>query len=42
MTINLGRDMRSARELVERRAKLPREVLVDPQQTLRALAKAAI
>ena len=40
ITINLGRDMRSARELVNHRAKLARELLLDPQQALRALAKA--
>lgn len=41
VTVNLGREMRSARELVERRARLARDVLLDPQQPLRALAKAA-
>lgn len=39
ITVNLGRDMRSARELVDRRAKLAREVLLDPRQALRTLAK---
>ncbi|MFC4931417.1 3-phenylpropionate/cinnamic acid dioxygenase ferredoxin--NAD(+) reductase subunit [Massilia sp. GCM10023247] len=41
ITVNLGREMRSARELVARRVRLPREVWQDPQQPLRALAKAA-
>lgn len=41
ITVNLGREMRSARELVDRRARLAPEVLQDPGQALRALAKAA-
>ncbi|NML34158.1 3-phenylpropionate/cinnamic acid dioxygenase ferredoxin--NAD(+) reductase subunit [Paraburkholderia antibiotica] len=41
ITIELGREMRSARQLVEQRATLAREVWLDPQQTLRALAKKA-
>lgn len=40
ITVNLGREMRSARELVDRRARLAPEVLRDPAQPLRALAKA--
>lgn len=40
ITVNLGREMRNARELVNRRAMLPREVLQDPRQALRALARA--
>ncbi|MCC8405821.1 hypothetical protein LJ655_28870 [Paraburkholderia sp. MMS20-SJTN17] len=36
LTVNLGRDVRSARELVDRRAKVPQEVLRDPSQALRA------
>jgi 3-phenylpropionate/trans-cinnamate dioxygenase ferredoxin reductase subunit len=40
ITVNLGREMRSARELVDRRARLAPEVLQDPGQALRTLARA--
>lgn len=39
ITVNQGRDMRSLRELVARRAVLAREVLADPAQNPRNLAK---
>ncbi|SHE50390.1 phenylpropionate dioxygenase ferredoxin reductase subunit [Lampropedia hyalina DSM 16112] len=39
ITINQGRDMRSAKELMARRARLPAEVLTDPQQSLRNLSR---
>ncbi|TDV27791.1 phenylpropionate dioxygenase ferredoxin reductase subunit [Paraburkholderia caballeronis] len=41
ITVNQGRDMRSAKELIARRARLSRDVLADPQQNLRALARGA-
>lgn len=39
VTLNRGQDMRSVRTLVERRAALAPDVLADPAQNLRALAK---
>ncbi|OLL27984.1 hypothetical protein BTH42_29770 [Burkholderia sp. SRS-W-2-2016] len=39
ITINLGREMRSARQLVERRAKFARDVWLDAGRSLRELAK---
>ncbi|CAN0624898.1 putative 3-phenylpropionate/cinnamate dioxygenase ferredoxin reductase subunit [Burkholderia multivorans] len=41
VTLNRGQDMRSIRTLIERRASIAPEVLVDAGQNLRALAKAA-
>ena len=41
ITVNQGRDMRSAKELIARRAPLARAVLADPQQHLRALPRGA-
>jgi 3-phenylpropionate/trans-cinnamate dioxygenase ferredoxin reductase subunit len=39
ITINQGRDMRSAKELIAKRSRLAPEVLADPQQNLRTLAR---
>ncbi|RQS66013.1 pyridine nucleotide-disulfide oxidoreductase [Burkholderia sp. Bp8963] len=41
VTLNRGQDMRSIRTLIERRAALAPDVLSDPAQNLRALAKGA-
>ncbi|KWF30731.1 pyridine nucleotide-disulfide oxidoreductase [Burkholderia pseudomultivorans] len=41
VTLNRGQDMRSVRTLVERRATIAPDVLADPAQNLRALAKGA-
>ncbi|MGF6440890.1 hypothetical protein QF002_001699 [Paraburkholderia youngii] len=42
ITVNFGREMRSVRQLVERRAKLAREVLLDPGRTMREIAKEVV
>jgi 3-phenylpropionate/trans-cinnamate dioxygenase ferredoxin reductase component len=42
ITVNQGRDMRSAKELIGRRARVANEVLADPKQNLRNLAREAV
>ncbi|NUX55558.1 3-phenylpropionate/cinnamic acid dioxygenase ferredoxin--NAD(+) reductase subunit [Paraburkholderia youngii] len=42
ITVNFGREMRSVRQLVERRVKLAREVLLDPGRTMREIAKEVV
>ncbi|MEM5399357.1 MULTISPECIES: 3-phenylpropionate/cinnamic acid dioxygenase ferredoxin--NAD(+) reductase subunit [Paraburkholderia] len=39
ITVNQGRDMRSARALIGKRARIAREILADPAQNLRNLAR---
>jgi 3-phenylpropionate/trans-cinnamate dioxygenase ferredoxin reductase component len=40
ITVNLGREMRSAKALIARRERIAREVLADPECSLRDLARA--
>lgn len=39
ITVNQGRDMRSAKALIEKRARIARETLADPARNLRDLAR---
>lgn len=39
ITVNQGRDMRSAKELIAKHARIAHDVLADPQQNLRTLAR---
>ena len=39
ITVNQGREMRSARQLIAKQARLPHAVLQDPAQSLRNLAR---
>ncbi|QBR00210.1 3-phenylpropionate/cinnamic acid dioxygenase ferredoxin--NAD(+) reductase subunit [Paraburkholderia pallida] len=41
ITVNLGREMRNAKALIAKRARVAREVLADPAHSLRDLARAA-